>query len=212
MNMEPMNNLLKPSEIKILENLIGDELYSYQYDELMANGNQIFEVIGLMAKKGIVILDNEVIWMDNYFSGGDYIPHLKITKAKSAEVLHISEPSGKLIVSSVKEKIKEILLVQDHIKILENGNLHQYWDSTEGVILRTESKDYAFYKENTWLDENMNVYKGHDVLSKLEPLEKHWNVFAKPFCAFAERKLVSLSTGEEKLLGTCKIAGEDCGD
>ena len=207
-----MNNLLKPSEIEILKSLIGKELLSYQYDEMKSWGNQIFEIVGIVTKEKMLVFDNEVIWMDNYFTGGDYVPHFAIREVKSADEFHIFKPGGNLIISSVEEKIEDILLIQDHVTVLNEGEFYQKWDSTEGIIIKTNSKHYAFYKDNTSWDETVDIYKGQSVLNKLESLEKHWDIFGKPCDAVAERKLISLSTGEEKLLGTCKIVGEDCGD
>lgn len=210
--MEPMNNLLKPSEIEILKSLIGEKLLSFQYDVMKSWGNQVFELIGIVTKDKKFVFDNEVLWMENYFTGGDYVPHFTIREVKSADDFHVFKPGGNLITSSVGEKIEDLLLVQDHVTVLNEGNFYQKWDSTEGIIIKTSSKQYAFYKDNTSLDENVNIYKGQNVLSKLEVLEKHWDIFGKPFDASIERKLVSLSKNEEMLLGTCKIAGEDCED
>ena len=207
-----MNNLLKPSENEILKNLIGEQFLSYQYDEMKSWGNQVFEIIGIVTKEKKLVFDNEVTWMDNYFTEGDYVPRFTIRAVTSTDEFHVFKPGGNLIISTVNEKIEDVLLIQDHVNVLNEGSFYQKWDSTEGIILKTSTKQYAFYKDNISLDENVNIYKGQDVLSKLETLEKHWDVFGKPFDASIERELVSLSKNEKTLLGTCKIIGEDCGD
>ena len=47
----------------------------------------------------------------------------------------------------------------------------------------TKKRQYAFYKANTWFNETILLYKGHDVLSKPELMASHWKIFGKTFDA-----------------------------
>lgn len=107
----------------------------------------------------------------------------------------------------VNETILDIILVQDEILVSKNKAPHENITSTEGVVLFTDKRQYAFYKENTWLDETVLEFKGHEVLSKIQPIETHWNVFAKPYDGFITRKLIYLSANKEEVVSEALIIG-----
>ena len=55
--------------------------------------------------------------------------------------------------------------------------------------------------------EIINVLKRYELKTKIEPLMKHWNRFAKPFDGDCVRKLIDLKEGTTKILDKQFIEG-----
>ncbi len=66
--------------------------------------------------------------------------------------------SKKLIIDNIEDNIEDILIMQDTLDITKKHYHHQHWESTEGIIIKTTVREYAFYKANTWLNETLLLY------------------------------------------------------
>ena len=210
--MKTLNNAISGEGLEKLRSLLGNKLISYShepFDPRFQPANDFLMRVGLTCSNGRFVLDNRVDWEDDWFCSPDYTPHLIFDKIDNQE--QFTTFSGfslsKFENYPVNETILDIILVQDEILVSKNKAPHENITSTEGVVLVTDKRQYAFYKENTWLDETVLEFKGHEVLSKIQPIEIHWNVFAKPYDGFITRKLIYLSANKEEVVSKALIIG-----
>ncbi len=108
----------------------------------------------------------------------------------------------------VNELVKDIILIHDEIVVYKDGVQYENIVSTEGIIFVTDKNQYAFYKDNASFDEFIDEFKGDGVLSKLVSLQKHWEVFAKPYDGECTRSYIYLASGEKKFVDKVKIIGK----
>lgn len=210
--MKTLNNSITDNSLELIRSLLDEKLISYShesFDSSLNPSNDFFMRLGLVCSNGCFVLDNRVDWEDDWFSSPDYTPHIVFNRIDNENqfTTYAGFTLSEFDNYPVNERIVNIILVQDEILVLKDNKPYEIILSTEGVIIETEKKQYAFYKENTWLDETVLEYKGHDVLSKLEDIKTHWNVFAKPFDGEITRKLLYLKNNEEKIISQAKIIG-----
>lgn len=215
--MDSIDNSISGNSLALLSSLIGKKLMAYSHEPFDKGGlhcNDFFMRLGILLPQDTYILDNRVDWFDNWFSAPQYIPHFVFAKTDSEGALrtYAGFTLEQFETFKVGENIEDIVLVQDEIEITKNGEPHQKLLSTEGIVIITNVRQYAFYKDNTLLDETVLEFKGHDVLSKLENARDHWQIFAKPFDASCKRSLLHLKSHKEEVLSDEKIAGVDYGD
>lgn len=215
--MKTLNNSISDNSLEILKTLVDEKLISYlheSYNVRTQPSNDFFMRLGLVCTNGYFILDNRVDWEEDWFCSPDYTPHMVFNKVLSEQ--EFSTYGGFSLREfdkyKINEKIIDIVLVQDEVIVPKDNIPFETIISTEGVIFVTNNRQYAFYKENTWLNEFILEYKGHNVLSKLQGVKTHWNVFVKPYDGEITRKLIHLKTNEEKVIENIKITGEICKD
>ena len=138
----------------------------------------------------------------------DYIPHFVFQKVKSEENTELkTKPITEHIDFPVNEKVTNILLIEDNAKVIRWKRVIEKIYGTEGVIFITDKNQYGFFKDSVDRMEIINVLKGYELKTKIEPLMKHWNRFAKPFDGDCVRKLIDLKEGTTKILDKQFIEG-----
>lgn len=208
-----MNNLINTisgDSLELLKDLIGKRIISIKRETFHHDDPSVFQRIGIITESGVYCLDNQVSWFENYYAGPECLPHMTFAKFQCENQLEENMGLEDFRAFPVDEKATNILLINDCLDVRKNNVHFQEWDSTEGVIIVTATRQYAFYKANTCWDESVLVYQGHDVLSKLVPLERHWSdTFGPEFEANATRNLVSLANGTSRIIEKTKIKGEE---
>ncbi len=211
--MKILDNSINGEGLEHLKSIIGNKLDSFShlsFDIRFQPANDFFMRLGLVCSNGVFILDNRVDWEDDWFCSPDYTPHFVFNKVE--DEMQFPNYDGFNLEGiekyPVNENIIDILLVHDEVLVLKSDEPYEEILSTEGVVFVTDKRQYAFYKENTWFDETTLEYKGHDVLSKLEKIKKHWDVFAKPYDGKIKRKLIHLASGKEEVIEEDTIIGD----
>jgi len=207
--MEDLDNALSKESRKLLAGLIGQRLLFIKHEAFKGGVPGTFQRVGLITDGGAYCLDNPMDWFDNVFCGPEIISHLLFFKVEKEEDLERNMGLEDFRRFPVGETVTDALLVDDHASVSKKGEHLQFWDSTEGVILRTPAREYAFYKANTMWDETVLIYQGRGVLGKMEPLGEHWDVFGVGLTADVERRLTSLKTGAASPLGSAKVIGRN---
>ncbi len=211
--MKLLNNSINGINLKYLKSIIGNTIISYSHEPFDLESkvpNDFFGRVGLICSNGVFILDNRVDWLDDWFCSPDYIPHMVFNKVDKEESFCnydgiLYEQLTKYLVN---ELVKDIILIHDEIVVYKDGVQYENIVSTEGVIFVTDKNQYAFYKDNASFDEFIDEFKGDDVLSKLVSLQKHWEVFAKPYDGECTRSYIYLASGEKKFVDKVKIIGK----
>ena len=201
MKKEDMNNTIHGEQLALLREAIGKRLIDIEHEK--PDGNEVLQRIRFNVEGKWYTLDNKVDWFENYFAQPDSIPHMVFLRREEESEWNM-EPER----YPIGETITNVLLVNDHVDVLDGGEHYQNWDSTEAVVIETNNRQYGFFKGNTCLDETVLLGKGHDVLSKLEPLKAHWDIFGKPFDAKVTRRLIPLKDGAETEMDRVSIEGD----
>ena len=211
--MKTLNNSITGESLETLRLIIGEKLVSYScapFGIRFEPSNDFFMRLGIVCSNGVFILDNRVDWEEDWFCSPDYTPHMVFSKVEDESEF----PSyGGFNIAGlerypVDEVMTDVILVQDEVLVYKSSLPYETILSTEGVIFVTEKRQYGFYKENTWLNETLLEFKGHDVLSKLEEAKKHWDVFAKPYDGHIKRRIVHLLSNEEEIIEEVTIIGD----
>lgn len=195
--MTKKDNTIGKEGLDLLKGLINQKITSFRHEEFESDNPVVFMRVGIVADNGFFVLDNRVDWMEDWFSMADYIPHLIFTEVKDEKDIIIpSNPPVEMPAFPIDESVEDILLVQDRIHITKNEKDYQELFSTEGIVLKTKSKQYGFFKEDTWFSEGLLIYKGQHVLEKLPDPKSHWHIFAKPYDAKCHREIISMASGK----------------
>ena len=198
--MQKRDNRIKEKGLEYLKSLIGQEIYRFKLSSLVELPS-VFKKVGIIASNGFFVLDNHVSWKENWFAMPDYIPHFVFQKVKSEENTELkTKPITEHIDFPVNEKVKNIFLIEDDAKVIRWKRVIEKIYGTEGVIFITDKNQYGFFKDSVDRMEITNVLKGDELKTKIEPLKKHWNRFAKPFDGDCVRKLIDLKEGTTKIL------------
>lgn len=190
-----------------LKAIIGQENISFVYRREMTDNEAVYK-IQIKTEKGNYLLTNSLDWFDNCFAGGDWLPHFDIEALRDDVNPFENSKESKLIVITLDVKVVDILLLRDTANVFKGDKHWQNIDSSEGIIFVTEKRQLGFFKDNMWLDEEINIHEGKNVVEMAEGLKKHFDIFGWPFRAKCERFLVSLSDGDEKKLDTAEEIGE----
>ena len=205
--MQKRDNRIKGKGLEYLKSLIGQEIYRFKLSSLVEHPS-VFKKVGIIASNGSFALDNYVSWKDNWFSMPTYIPHFVFQKVKREENTELkTKPITEHIDFPVNEKVTNILLIEDDAKVIRWKRVIEKIYGTEGVIFITDKNQYGFFKDSVDRMEIINVLKGYELKTKIEPLRKHWNRFAKPFDGDCVRKLIDLKEGTTKILDKQFIEG-----
>lgn len=205
--MQKRDNRIKGKGLEYLKSLIGQEIYRFKLSSLVELPS-VFKKVGIIASNGCFVLDNHVSWKENWFALPDYIPHFVFQKVKREENTELkTKPITEHIDFPVNEKVTNILLIEDDAKVIRWKRIIEKIYGTEGVIFITDKNQYGFFKDSVDRMEITNVLKGDELKTKIEPLKKHWNRFAKPFDGDCVRKLIDLKEGSTKILDKHFIEG-----
>lgn len=189
--MKNMDERIKGEHLIELKSLIGKKLIKIRHDEFLGS-NVVTQRIGLFASNGMFIVDNPLQGFDDYFWGPEDASVLDFMKINDESEMRIKGAMLRPIDTPVDETIEEIILVNDHMDVFNKGTKAYNWDSSEAIIFVTKSREYGFFRCE-WLNEMVEVYKGHNLVSKMEPVGKHWDIVDGELSSVASRQILKLS-------------------
>ncbi len=193
--------------IQLLKSLFNQQLVSFRFE--ITKSNVVFEKIEIKTSTGRYLIDNDVDWFDDYFSGTGDIPFLDFKELTADENPFKTWPENATETHLINEKIENILIVQDDGDIYKDGIYFQHMTSSDGIIFVTNKAQYGFFKENMYLDEEVEFFKDEkDVLSKAKSLKEHYNIFGYPFSGKCNRSIISLKDGTIKKIDSAEEEGE----
>lgn len=173
--------------------LIGMRLKAYRLDKSF-NGDRTFGKVGFFIQNKKYVLENSNEYFENYFWGADEATVLSFREIDDEKGMRFDNDDNFLDIN-VSSIIDDILLVQDTVIVLENGDEKDIWKSTEGLIVITKERQYAFFKEDSF-SELVSVYKGRDTLKYLENIKEHWDIFADELSCECTREILSVKSGQ----------------
>lgn len=192
--MENLDLSISKKGIELLKSLIGQQFISFRHEK--TNTDNVFQLVEITVSNGRYLINNDVDWFDNYFSGVGDVPFLDFKELNTDEDPFKTWSNLATMTQLVNEKINDVLIIQDDGDIYENETFFQHMTSSEGIIFITEKTQYGFFKDNMYLDEEIAIIKSKkDALSKAEKLKDHYNIFGYPFSGKCKRSVLSLKDG-----------------
>ena len=183
--MVTIDKRLKPEEVELLQQLIGQELISVKHDEILF-ADSSSQVVGFEIINCLVYLYSFTESLD-YFGSIEDVAVWELSEEKYPFVDNKS-----LISSPVKETIKEIHVVQENQQLFEDGQqTYDVW-VTRGIII--DFGDYQYYFEKpVWFSTDIYIQKGYSLIDKFASVEKFENDDWSDNCiAKCKREVVTL--------------------
>lgn len=206
--MKDLNLSISNKGIDLLKENIGKEFISMRHDKFFKNFNSVSYVIEIETSIGRFAIFNDIEWFDNFCAGPNDLPFLDFKKLKQNEDPLNYQSEAETSITFINETILNILLIQDKADVFENNKYIHQMNSTEGIIIVTNKKQYGFYKENMWLDSEMLIWEGNNVVDKMEKLKDHFAIFGQPYNTKCKRYVISLKDGIEKEIEQANVVGE----
>ena len=204
--MKNLELCLSQNEQALFKNLIGKKMISLKHEVSI---NTIFYVIEIRISDGRYALYNDVKWVDDFYSGADDMPIFSFRRLGSDENPFETREANDLTTDVVEDTISDILLIQDQAEVYKNKAYVNAMKSTEGIVFITGSKQYGIFKDNMWLDEEMWLWEGTNVITKMEPLAKHFAIFSEPYWARCQRTVTSLKDSTKKQIAEAIVKGDN---
>lgn len=168
--METYNESLKEVEIALLSSLIGKTAEIIKHQEPFVPGKSM-EFISLKIDGQWYRLSAESGDCD--FNDMDDLAFLKFAKCEEKATEYPPQCKTNNIVIPMKEKITDIILVEDMIERRHKGNADSVLNHTKAVVFVLESKQYAFELDDQYW-ELIKVSKGQKCLENVEPSTIYW--------------------------------------
>lgn len=205
--MENLDLSISQRGIELLEALNKQQLISIKFEK--TNSNAVFQKVELKTSAGRYLIDNDVDWFDNYFSGPEDMPFLNFMKLNEDDDPFKTWSEDSTETQIINERIEDVLIVQDDADVY-NGDVYcQHIKSSEGIIFVTDKAQYGFFKDTMWLDEHVVIIKDKEnALSKAENLKEHYDIFGYPYHGKCKRSLISLKSKITKEIDAVEEAGE----
>lgn len=180
---------------KVFKQMVGVVFEKYRCDEFKFT-NTVTGVVGLFVGNNVFQLVNEVTDCD-YFGSNDECAVWSIKEVDGEQIRSALE-NGKQIDTLVKNRIDKILLVNEKQIMFEDGvETYNVW-VTRAMIFVCGNKEIAFIKDEVPFSEEIEILRGHDLLSSIPDnefftKEAEWeeNIVVK-----CERCVVTISNNE----------------
>ncbi len=170
--MQKIENVFAAGDIGLLKAQIGLMLESMTHDEFQQNSISYGQV-GLRIGGKDYVLSNWYKGFDDYFGAEDDVPCLSFAEGMATH----EEGSVPLVETAVKSKITAISIIWETVAVRPEDEDGTGLTTDEGVIIETEARQYALFKEHPDIMEFIEVLQGHDVLSKIPEPKKRWDLF-----------------------------------
>ena len=146
----------------LIRSFVGKILKQYKCAEFLYT-NSVTGILGIEIGDQVYGLINDYEPFD-YMSLDDEATVFRFCKMNWIEIE--SMVNNDINVMNVNEKIKKIVLVNDHT-ILKNFHNVEYdmWD-TKAIIFYFEEYELCFVKQDCWFSQEIEIYKGYNLLNK----------------------------------------------
>lgn len=140
----------------LIKSFLGKHFTKYKHAEFMYT-NSVTGIVGFE-------IDDDVYELTNEYEAMDFL-----TLDNEATVFRISKTKWdnvESMVTTINEKIQKIILVNDHTTLkIEQNVAYDMWD-TKAIIFCFNNHELCFAKQDCWFSQEIEIYKGHDLLKK----------------------------------------------
>lgn len=146
----------------IFKRMIGKQFYKYKCDPFVFT-NTVTGIVGLYIGEKVFELKNEQTAFQ-YFDSMDDVALWNIKEANNSEIHSVFENTEQ-IDTSINQNIKSITLVNEHQMINIHDQEYDLW-LTRAIVFHLENRDIYFEKDNTAFSEEIEIKRGHELLSE----------------------------------------------
>ena len=147
----------------LIKSFIGKKLTKYKHAEFIYT-NSVTTILGLEIDGKVFELTNDYEAMD-FLALDNEATVFRIANSKWDAI----EPRINNVINetNVNEIIHKIILVNDHTTLMFDQHVeYDMWD-TKAIILCFENHEICFVKQDCWFSQEIEIYKGHDLLEKV---------------------------------------------
>lgn len=150
-------------DITLIKSFVGRTLTKYMHADFIYT-NSVTGILGFQIGNDVYELTNEYETMD-FLSLDNESTVFRISATRWDKVE--SMINNGINETSVNEIIRKIILVNDHTTIKIGQNVkYDMWD-TKVIIFCFEKNEICFMKQDCWFSQEIEIYKGHDLLEKI---------------------------------------------
>lgn len=147
---------------EIFKKMIGKQFYKYKCDPFVFT-NTVTGIVGLYIGEKVFELKNEQTAFQ-YFDSMDDVALWNIKETNDSEIHSVFENTEQ-IDTSINQNINSIILVNEHQMVNIHDQEYDLW-LTRAIVFHLENRDIYFEKDNTAFSEEIEIKRGHDLLSE----------------------------------------------
>ena len=147
---------------EIFKKMIGKQFNKYRCDPYVFT-NTVTGIVGLYIGETVFELKNEQSAFQ-YFDSMDDVALWNIKEVSDSEIYSVFENTEQ-IDTSINQNINSITLVNEHQIVNIHEQEYNLW-LTRAIIFHLENRDIYFEKDNTAFSEEIEIKRGHDLLSE----------------------------------------------
>lgn len=147
---------------EIFKKMIGKQFNKYRCDPYVFT-NTVTGIVGLYIGEKVFELKNEQSAFQ-YFDSMDDVALWNIKEVSDSEIYSVFENTEQ-IDTSINQNINSITLVNEHQIVNIHEQEYNLW-LTRAIIFHLENRDIYFEKDNTAFSEEIEIRRGHDLLSE----------------------------------------------
>lgn len=146
----------------IFKRMIGKQFYKYKCDPFVFT-NTVTGIVGLYIGEKVFELKNEQTAFQ-YFDSMDDVALWNIKEVNDSDIHSFFEDTEQII-TPVNQKIVKITLINEK-QVACIDNLNYSLLVTRAIVFHLENRDIYFEKDNTAFSEEIEIKRGHDLLSE----------------------------------------------
>lgn len=147
---------------EIFKRMISQKFIKYKCDPFVFT-NTVTGIIELYIGEKVFELKNEQTAFQ-YFDSMDDVALWNIKEVSDSEINSVFENTEQ-IDTSINQNINSITLVNEHQIVNIHEQEYNLW-LTRAIIFHLENRDIYFEKDNTAFSEEIEIKRGHDLLSE----------------------------------------------
>lgn len=151
-------------DTSMFQTFLGKKLTKYKHADFIYT-NSVTGVLGFEVEDcSVYMLTNEHEVLD-FFSLDDEATIFRVRKAKWSDIDSLINNSINETISA--EQITKVTLVNDHTILKIDGNVEYEMLDTKAIVFFLENHEICFVKQDCWFSQEIEVYKGYDLLCKV---------------------------------------------
>lgn len=147
---------------EIFKRMISQKFIKYKCDPFVFT-NTVTGIVELYIGEKVFELKNEQTAFQ-YFDSMDDVALWNIKEVSDSEINSVFENTEQ-IDTSINQNINSITLVNEHQIVNIHEQEYNLW-LTRAIIFHLENRDIYFKKDNTAFSEEIEIKRGHDLLSE----------------------------------------------
>lgn len=146
----------------IFKRMIGKQFYKYKCDPFVFT-NTVTGIVGLYIGEKVFELKNEQTAFQ-YFDSMDDVALWNIKEVNDSEIHSVFENTEQ-IDTLINQNINSITLANEHQMVNIHDQEYDLW-LTRAIVFHLENCDIYFKKDNTAFSEEIEIKRGHNLLSE----------------------------------------------